>query len=539
MNLPSTFRIQNIPVHFLIALLYATTVLFGTEAFAEITFLNTWGTLGSGDGQFNNPIGLSIANTGEVYVADNTNHRIQWFNEKGEYLGQYGNFGSGNGQFMYPWDVAVSAAGQVFVADRNNNRIQKFDEIGGYLGQWSTAGNPEGVAVSLQGHIFVSAALSSQIERFNSNGDLLLQWGGYGSGDGQFYSPLGISVDENDHVYVVDEQLHRVQRFDAAGAYQTQWGGQGSSAGQFEYPRGVVVSASGHVYIADQENDRIQRFDIDGNYQTEWGSLGSSDGQFNAPAGVAVSPTGQIYVTDKINNRIQRFFDSEAWASGTNTFTDGINGPISVEVGVGEILGTSLTLDASKGLEVGDVTTIQSDGTLTLDGGWLSTASLVNNGSFEFSSGQLAITSSSVSVDTSGLLGKNVEIDGSKDFEPYILEVGSVSGGSIAVTDGGSVTTVLNTTIAGIAGENGSAHVSGFGSSLTVGNYLDVGLYGNAALYITDGATVSTLQATIAAFSGAGNVTVSGAGFAMGCGSIIPYSRRSIWWTRRHWYFKC
>ena len=64
---------------------------------------------------------------------------------------------------------------------------------------------------------------------------------------------------------------------------------------------------------------------------------------------------------------VGRFFDSDAWVSGTNTFIDAAVGPTSVAVGSGEILGTSLTLDASKGLVVGVATTITGDGTLTLE----------------------------------------------------------------------------------------------------------------------------------------------------------------------------
>jgi DNA-binding beta-propeller fold protein YncE len=42
------------------------------------------------------------------------------------YLLQWGTFGSGVGQFLYPSGVAVDASGNVYVSDVNNNRIQKF-----------------------------------------------------------------------------------------------------------------------------------------------------------------------------------------------------------------------------------------------------------------------------------------------------------------------------------------------------------------------------------------------------------------------------
>jgi len=47
--------------------------ILASPAQAEITFLNTWGTTGPGAGEFNDPRGVAVAPTGEVYVADQEN----------------------------------------------------------------------------------------------------------------------------------------------------------------------------------------------------------------------------------------------------------------------------------------------------------------------------------------------------------------------------------------------------------------------------------------------------------------------------------
>ena len=55
------------------------------SASAEVTFLNTWGSEGTGDGEFDDPLGIALSDTGQVYVADGENHRIQHFDADGNY----------------------------------------------------------------------------------------------------------------------------------------------------------------------------------------------------------------------------------------------------------------------------------------------------------------------------------------------------------------------------------------------------------------------------------------------------------------------
>jgi len=53
---------------------------------------------------------------------------VQKFDSSGTYLGQWGSLGGGNGQFVSPLGVAVDASGNVYVADMNNHRVQKFSQ---------------------------------------------------------------------------------------------------------------------------------------------------------------------------------------------------------------------------------------------------------------------------------------------------------------------------------------------------------------------------------------------------------------------------
>ena len=57
------------------------------------TFLLTFGSRGSKDGQFLGPTGIAIDSTGIVFVADWDNHRVQLFSPKGDFIGKFGTKG--------------------------------------------------------------------------------------------------------------------------------------------------------------------------------------------------------------------------------------------------------------------------------------------------------------------------------------------------------------------------------------------------------------------------------------------------------------
>ena len=66
------------------------------------TFLAKWGSFGNGDGQFDTPTGVAVDRSGSVYVADLFNHRIQKFTSDGVFIHKWGSRDSGNGQFNLP-----------------------------------------------------------------------------------------------------------------------------------------------------------------------------------------------------------------------------------------------------------------------------------------------------------------------------------------------------------------------------------------------------------------------------------------------------
>jgi len=73
-----------------------------------------------------------VDSNGDLYVADTFNNRIQEFTSNGTFLTSFGTAGSGNGQLAYPHGIAVDGSGNVYVADTgnpsgtSNNRVEVF-----------------------------------------------------------------------------------------------------------------------------------------------------------------------------------------------------------------------------------------------------------------------------------------------------------------------------------------------------------------------------------------------------------------------------
>jgi tripartite motif-containing protein 71 len=72
------------------------------------------------------PAGLAVDASGNVFVVDEGNNRIQKFDANGKFITKWGTTGSGDGQLEEPTSIALDSSGNVYVVDRANVRIQVF-----------------------------------------------------------------------------------------------------------------------------------------------------------------------------------------------------------------------------------------------------------------------------------------------------------------------------------------------------------------------------------------------------------------------------
>ncbi len=309
------------------------------------TFVTKWGSQGSGDGQFESPLGIAVDSYGNVFVTDGSgrlgesNNRIEKFDSSGNFITKWGSYGNGNGQFDFPYGVALDFSGNVYVAEPSNNRIDKFDSSGNFITKWGSYGNgngqfnsPQGVAVDSSGNVYVVDSNNDRIQKFDSSGNYITKWGSQGQGNGQFFSPSFVTVDSSGDVYVSDSLNDHIQKFDSNGNFITKWGSYGDGNGQFLNPLGIAVDSSGDVYVVDGNNYRIEKFDSSGIFITKWGSQGERDGQFAIPTGIAIDASGNVYVTEAGNKRIEKFAQTKPVLPVANFTSNVIQGFVPLDV---------------------------------------------------------------------------------------------------------------------------------------------------------------------------------------------------------------
>ncbi len=283
-------------------------------------FSSSLGTEGSGSGQFNHPEDTAVDLSGNLWVDDKNNHRLQKFSPSGSLLGIYGSDGSGEGQFKESWGIAVDkTTGNIVVSDAGNNRIDVFTSSGAFVRMFGSVGSgngqlkePDGLTVDSHGNVWVADLGNSRVEEFSSTGAYLFQFGSKGSGDGQFVEPTGVEVSEG-QLYVTDLGNDRVEEFTPTGAFVTKFGSEGAGQGQLKGPEGIAVNAAnGDLYVSDPGNQRIEEFSPNGKYLAVFGAYGAEAGQFHGPTGLTVGPTGTIYIADQYNARVDEWLPPEA-----------------------------------------------------------------------------------------------------------------------------------------------------------------------------------------------------------------------------------
>jgi trimeric autotransporter adhesin len=329
----------------------------GTQGFGGDNSLATAARIGY-------PHGITVDSSGNLYIADQTNHRIRKVTPDGviRTIAGYGTQGfSGDGgpaamaQLNNPGHVIFDSLGNLYITDGNNWRVRKVTTNGmittivgtgtnGYGGDGGPATSAqikwiEGMAFDSAGNLYLSDYGNNRVRKVTPGGIITTVAGngtqGY-SGDGGFATaatlnlPGGVAVDSAGNIYIGDAGNNVVRKVAADGRISTVVGigfpdysgdgGPATAAGLSggpspQYKIGVAIDSANNLLITDTGNHSIRKVTPDGIISTIAGNgiagfSGDSGiataAQLNLPTEVSIDPAGSLFITDAFNGRIRK-----------------------------------------------------------------------------------------------------------------------------------------------------------------------------------------------------------------------------------------
>jgi DNA-binding beta-propeller fold protein YncE len=169
---------------------------------------------GEDNAHFGRPTDIAWLPDGTFFISDGyVNSRVMKFDKNGKFLMSWGTKGTGPGQFDLPHSIDIDAKRRVYVADRSNSRIQIFDENGKYLDQWDNIRSAYHILITADQHLWVADGVTNKFLEYDLNGKLLYSWGTYGTFPGAFWGVHQFSVDSDGNLYAAETFGGRTQKF--------------------------------------------------------------------------------------------------------------------------------------------------------------------------------------------------------------------------------------------------------------------------------------------------------------------------------------
>ena len=192
------------------------------------------GEPGGDSTHLNRPTDVAVTPGGDVFVTDGYgNDRVVHFDQRGQFVRTWGSLGTGPGQFSLPHSIALDSRGRLLVADRNNARVQIFDQTGRFLDEWRNLLVPWHIVVTERDEIYVCGSSPMRWPKllvpgllvgippkdqlvmvFTPGGRVTHLWTfPKGQASGELEWVHGLAVDRHGNLYLGDIRGRRAQKF--------------------------------------------------------------------------------------------------------------------------------------------------------------------------------------------------------------------------------------------------------------------------------------------------------------------------------------
>ena len=275
---------------------YLSGIGTGPQATFSLSTLTAPSTLGGG---FDEPTGLAVDASGNIYVADQYNSQIKEMPAGCLDASCTTTLGSG---YTYPVGIAVDGLGNVYVA--NPYYGARLVEMPPGCADSSCMTNlgggfntPDSVAIDGSGNVYVADFGTHAVTKMPPG---CLDSSCVTTIGGGYNSPQGVAVDVSGNVYVADQQNGTVTEIPPGCIVSTCVVTLGGGFGQ---PDAVAVDGGGNVYVTDVVSESLMKIPPGCFSASCVVTLG---GNYSYPAGIALDGSGNLYVSDQRNNHVKK-----------------------------------------------------------------------------------------------------------------------------------------------------------------------------------------------------------------------------------------
>ena len=224
----------------------------------------TWGTPGTGDGEFRfgdsedrDGGGIIFAPDGSFFVLDSSNFRVQRFTADRQFVSSFGSYGSGDGQFVAPIAIGLDDAANLYVSDDGRNDVQVFTTDGTYVRTVAVGAAGDSLWGSGPGWFMTTRLTDDGPGTMEYHADGTVQ-GGWDVGAYEC-EPSGVTRDaapRNIYVTCVSEGgASYLLRFDQTGTLLGTWAIEGL---------GLAVTPDGTAaFVITADKEHLVRYDLD------------------------------------------------------------------------------------------------------------------------------------------------------------------------------------------------------------------------------------------------------------------------------------